>query len=213
MKINYIFIGLLAFAVGIGIARYNMPNSDSGLETSDNGSSKRPVIPVKIGGDFTLMQDGKPVKLSDFQDQLVVMYFGFASCPDVCPTTLAVIASALRELTPEELQKVQPIFISIDPERDRGENLMAYASHFHPGFIGITGDADKVQKVANQYGAFFIKSQSDSGLGYTLDHTSETYLVSEGGKHVTALPHEMTINSLLTAMRAALDQKARFQQE
>lgn len=213
MKITYIFIGLLAFAVGIGIAIFNTPDSAPGLAGSDNSGIKRAVIPDKIGGDFTLMQDGRPVKLSDFQDQLVVMYFGFASCPDVCPTTLAIIASALRELTPEELQKVQPIFISIDPERDRGENLMAYATHFHPDFIGITGDADEVQKVANQYGAFFIKSQSDSALGYTLDHTSETYLVSGGGKHVTALPHEMTTSSLLTAMRTALEQKARFQQE
>ena len=206
MKITYIFIGLMACALGVGIAQYIMPNADPALETSGNGSSTGQVIPDKLGGNFTLMQADKPVELSDFQDKLVVMYFGFASCPDVCPTTLTVIASALRELTPEELEKVQPIFISVDPERDQGENLMAYATYFHPGFIGITGAADEVQKVANQYGAFFFKSQSDSAMGYTIDHTSETYLVSEGGKHLTILPHEMTSDSLLDAIRTRLQQ-------
>lgn len=206
MKITYIFIGLLACALGAGIARYMMPNAGPVLESSSNVSTTGQVIPDKLGGNFTLMQAGKPVELSDFQDKLVVMYFGFASCPDVCPTTLAVIASALRKLTPEELENVQPIFISIDPERDQGENLMAYATYFHPGFIGITGDAVEVQKVANQYGAFFFKSQSDSAMGYTIDHTSETYLVSEGGEHVTALPHDMTSDSLLDAIRTRLQQ-------
>ena len=206
MKISYIFIGLLACALGVGIAQYIMPNSDPALETSGNDITAGQVIPDKLGGNFTLLQDDKPVELSDFQDKLVVMYFGFASCPDVCPTTLAVIASALRNLTPEELEKVQPIFISVDPERDQGENLMAYATYFHPGFIGITGGVDEVQKVANQYGAFFFKSQSDSAMGYTIDHTSETYLVSEGGKHMTALPHEMTSESLLDAIRTRLHQ-------
>lgn len=204
MKITYIFIGLLACALGVGIAQYIIPNADPAHEFSGSGSTTGQVIPDKLGGNFTLMQADQPVELSDFQDKLVVMYFGFASCPDVCPTTLTVIASALRKLTPEELENVQPIFISIDPERDQGENLMAYATHFHPSFIGITGGADEVQKVANQYGAFFFKSQSDSAMGYTIDHTSETYLVSEGGKHVTALPHEMTGDSLLDAIRTRL---------
>src|SRR5690554_8002578 len=120
MKITYILIGLVAFALGIGIAQYNMPDPE--LEASANNSMKRAVIPEKLGGDFTLMQGDKPVKLSDFHDKLVVMYFGFTSCPDVCPTTLAIIATALRELAPEEMDKVQPIFISIDPQRDQGEN-------------------------------------------------------------------------------------------
>ena len=107
MKITYIFIGLLACALGVGIAQYIMPNADPAHEFSGSGSTTGQVIPDKLGGNFTLMQADKPVELSDFQDKLVVMYFGFASCPDVCPTTLTVIASALRKLTPEELENVQ----------------------------------------------------------------------------------------------------------
>lgn len=204
MKIIHVIIGIVALALGIGIAQYFLPHSQPVLETGANGGVRVPVIPNKIGGNFTLMQDDKQVELRDFRGKLVVMYFGFASCPDVCPTTLAIIASALRELTPAELEKVQPIFISVDPERDQGEQLMAYATHFHPSFIGITGTTDEVQKVAHQYGAFFIKSESDSALGYTIDHTSSTYLISKNGKYVTVLPHNMTRDDLLDTIRAGL---------
>lgn len=205
MKTTLIFIGLLAFALGIGIARYYLPHSDSALDTSGNGNTRVPVTPGKFGGDFTLMQGDKPVKLSDFRGKLVVMYFGYASCPDVCPTTLAIIASALRQLTPEEMERVQPLFISIDPERDQGEKLMAYATYFHPSIIGITGTPDQVQKVANQYGGFFIKVESESALGYLVDHTSKTYLVSKDGQYVTILPHDITSDDVLSAIQAGLN--------
>lgn len=204
MKTTYVFIGLLAFALGIGIAQYYLPHSEPALDTSGNSNTRVPVTPDKFGGDFTLKQDDQPVKLSDFRGKLIVMYFGYASCPDVCPTTLAIIASALRELTPKELEKVQPIFISVDPQRDQGENLAAYASHFHPSFIGITGTEDEVQKVANQYGAFFIKVESDSAMGYLVDHTSKTYMVSQDGKYVTILPHDMIRDDVLNAIRSGL---------
>ncbi len=204
MKISLVLIGLLAFALGIGIARYYMPDSDPVLDTSGNSNTKVPVTPGRFGGDFTLLKEDQAVKLSDFRGKLVVMYFGYASCPDICPTTLAIIASALRELAPEELEKVQPIFISVDPQRDQGEKLTAYASYFHPSFIGITGTEDEVQKVANQYGAFFIKVESDSAMGYLVDHTSKTYLVDQDGKYVTILPHDMTRDDVLNAIRSGL---------
>jgi protein SCO1/2 len=121
MKKSIIFIGLLAFALGIGVAQYYRSQSSPDLENNDDGYTKVKVTEGKFGGDFTLFQGDKPVSLSDFHGKLVVMYFGFASCPDVCPTTLTIIASALRQLTPEELETVQPVFISIDPERDQGE--------------------------------------------------------------------------------------------
>jgi protein SCO1/2 len=204
MKKTIIFIGLLAFALGIGFAQYYLPPSSPDLEISADGYTKVKVTEGKFGGDFTLFQGDKPVRLSDFHGQLVVMYFGFASCPDVCPTTLTIIASALRQLTPEELEAVQPVFISIDPERDQGEKLTAYATYFHPGFIGITGTPDEVQKVANQYGGFFIKVESDSALEYLVEHTSKTYIISKNGQYVSILPHDMTADVALNAIRNGL---------
>ena len=204
MKKAIILIGLLAFAMGIGIARYYMPQSGPDIETNTDGYTKVKMVEGKFGGDFTLFQGDKPVSLSDFHGRLVVMYFGFASCPDVCPTTLSIIASALKQLTPEEMENVQPIFISIDPERDQGEKLDAYATHFHPGFIGITGSPDEVQKVANQYGGFFVKVESDSALEYLVEHTSKTYVISKDGKYVSILPHDMTRDVALSAIRSGL---------
>ena len=204
MNKTIILIALLAFALGIGMAWYYLPQSDPDLETSTDGYTKVRMTEGKFGGDFTLYQGDTPVSLSDFQGQLVVMYFGFASCPDVCPTTLSIIASALRQLTPEELESVQPVFISIDPERDQGEKLDAYATYFHPGFIGITGTPDEVQKVINQYGGFFIKAESDSALGYLVEHTSKTYIISKDGQYVSILPHDMTSDLALTAIRSGL---------
>ena len=204
MNKTIILIALLAFALGIGMAWYYLPQSGPDLETSTDGYTKVRMTEGKFGGDFTLYQGDTPVSLSDFQGQLVVMYFGFASCPDVCPTTLSIIASALRQLTPEELESVQPAFISIDPERDQGEKLDAYATYFHPGFIGITGTPDEVQKVINQYGGFFIKAESDSALGYLIEHTSKTYIISKDGRYVSVLPHDMTSDLALTAIRNGL---------
>ena len=204
MKKTIIVIGLLAFALGLGIARYYLPQSSPDLETNTDGYTKVKMTEGKFGGDFTLYQGDKPVRLSDFQGKLVVMYFGFASCPDVCPTTLSIIASALRQLTPEEMETVQPVFVSIDPERDQGEKLDAYATYFHPGFIGITGTPDEVQKVANQYGGFFVKVESDSVMEYLVEHTSKTYIVSKDGKYVSILPHDMTSDVALNAIRSSL---------
>ena len=199
-----ILIALLAFALGIGLARYYMPQSGTDIESNTDGYTKVKMTNGKFGGDFTLYQGDTPLKLSDFHGKLVVMYFGFASCPDVCPTTLSIIASALRQLTPEELESVQPVFISIDPERDKGEKLDAYAAYFHPDFIGITGTPDEVQNVINQYGGFFIKAESDSAMGYQVEHTSKTYIISRDGQYVSILPHDMTSDLALNTIRGDL---------
>jgi protein SCO1/2 len=205
MNKTIILIGFLAFILGIGLARFYLSDSGDDLEVNTEGYSTVKMTEGKFGGDFTLYQEDKPVKLSDFGGKLVVMYFGFASCPDVCPTTLTIIASALRKLSPQELEQVQPVFISIDPERDQGEKLTAYATYFHPGFIGITGTPGQVQKVANQYGGFFVKVESDSALEYLVEHTSKTYVISKDGQYVSILPHDMTVDLALQAIRRGLE--------
>jgi protein SCO1/2 len=110
----------------------------------------------------------------------------------------------LKTLSAAELAQVQPIFISVDPERDTGDNLMKYAQHFHPNLIGITGTADEVQQAARQYGAFYAKVQSNSAMGYLIDHTSNTYLISKAGQFVTILPHDMTPDTVAAGIRQEL---------
>lgn len=207
MKKSTLFIALMAFAVGIFAAQQFAGRGSTPLMlTPDNGAGNT-VVPVadgKFGGDFTLQNAaGEPVTLSGFQGKTVVMYFGYASCPDVCPTTLSIISAALKELPPEQAATVQPIFISVDPARDQGEKMQSYAQHFFPSFIGLTGSEDEVLKVAGQYGAFFNKVDSDSALGYLVDHTSKTYLISRDGKFVNILPHDMTKDMLLANLQEA----------
>ena len=140
-----------------------------------------PVTGKSFGGDFTLQSGDKTIKLSDYEGKVVLVYFGYASCPDVCPTSLAMLGAGLRQLTAEEVAQVQGIFISVDPERDQGEKLQQYAEHFHPNFIGATSTLPELRKIARQYGAFFEKSETQSAMGYLVDHTSKSYVIGRDG--------------------------------
>lgn len=204
LKKTPILIALFAFVVGIITAQYLLSAKPSPSPASVQTGTRVPVVAGTFGGDFTLTQQGKPVKLSDFQDKVVMVYFGYSSCPDICPTSLAIISAGLKTLTAEELAQVQPIFISVDPERDGGDTLMNYAQHFHPNLIGITGTAAEVQQATRQYGAFYAKVPSKSAMGYLVDHTSNTYLISKAGKFVTILPHNMTPATVAESIRQEL---------
>ena len=115
--------------------------------------------------------------LSRFQGRLVLIYFGYTSCPDICPTTLTVIKQAVQELQ-DSGEKVQVLFISVDPERDSVEQMKTYLEFFDPGFIGLWGKLDQIQKVAKKFGAFFIKNEeTQSALGYLISHTGYVYLL------------------------------------
>jgi protein SCO1/2 len=147
----------------------------------------------RLGGDFTLQSLAGPVSLSDFRGQAVVIYIGYASCPDVCPTALAVLSQALKALTPEQREQVQGIFISVDPERDTLEHLDRYSRFFSDRIVGVTGSREEIDAVVRQYGAFYRKVQlDDSAMGYAVDHSSRLYLVAPDGQLVGTLLHNST---------------------
>ena len=178
------------------------------LNTSDQPQSTlTPIAGKSFGGDFTLKTgDGKSVSLSDYRGKVVLMYFGYASCPDVCPTSMALLGTALKRLEAEEVAQIQGLFISVDPERDQGEKLTAYAQYFHPNFTGVTGTLTELKQVAKQYGIFFGKAdESSSSLGYLVDHSSRTYVIGKEGQLAHLLPHDKTIPEVVTAIRAALN--------
>ncbi len=138
---------------------------------------------VSIGAPFTLTdQDGHRRRSSEFAGRSMLIYFGYATCPDVCPTTLALMADALAKADPEG-KLVVPIFITIDPERDTPSVLKPYVRSFGPNFIGLTGDLKTVTKVASDYRVYFHKQPLPGG-GYGLDHTSVIYLMGPDGKFV-----------------------------
>ncbi|MBM3114944.1 SCO family protein [Jeongeupia naejangsanensis] len=133
-----------------------------------------------FGGDFTLTaQDGKPRKLSDFNGKAVALFFGYTQCPDVCPTTMVELKDVMKQLGPDA-DKVQVLFVSVDPARDTNAVLAQYVPAFDPRFIGLTGSKADVNKVAEQYKV--IVQQQGSGANYTVDHSAGTYLIDKHGK-------------------------------
>jgi len=160
-----------------------------------------------MGGDFTLQSAQGPVSLSDFRGQVVLLYFGYTSCPDICPTSLGALSAALKQLSPEELARVQPIFISVDPERDTPEKMVDYVHYFHPKMIGVTGSLPELRRLAERYGAYFRKAGvEDSSLGYAVDHSSVIYVVDENGVLVDMIQHSGSPKTILQRLRRALAQ-------
>lgn len=141
------------------------------------GSQLDPPAPVP---DFELMADnGQPFRLSESSSDITLVYFGYTFCPDVCPLTMADVRQALAQLGPAERERVQVIFISVDPERDTPEVLARYLSAFDPTFIGLTDDFEKTQEVMKPFGAFAEKeSVEDSAAGYLVSHTARLYLLN-----------------------------------
>ncbi|MBE9535716.1 MAG: SCO family protein [Proteobacteria bacterium] len=134
------------------------------------------------GGDFTLQAAEGPFSLHDMKGKVVLIFFGYTSCPTACPTSLETMAEAFSRLSVEELERVQGVFISFDPERDTVDELKEYAGYFHPNIIGMSGKIEEVKEVAGRYGAFFIKAlQEESEMGYGFSHSTETYLVADNG--------------------------------
>ena len=124
--------------------------------------------------------NGKMRSLADFKGKVVVVFFGFTHCPDACPTTLAELSQVMRELG-ADADKVQVLFVTVDPERDTPAVVGQYASSFHPSFLGLSGDLEATTRVAKEFKVFFQKQPSKSG-GYSVDHSAGTYFYDRQGR-------------------------------
>ncbi len=167
-------------------------------------SHDTPSSTLPEGGDFTLQSAAGPLSLSDYRGKVVLLYFGYTSCPDICPTSLTLMRIALSQLSADELARVEGIFISVDPERDTPERLAQYSSHFHANIKGVTGSKAEIDEVARRYGAIFQRVEGDSAMGYTVDHSSVTYVIDQQGKLSASLPHGASPEMILQAVRELL---------
>ncbi len=141
-----------------------------------------------VGGAFVLSEpEGRRVALADFRGKLVLLYFGYATCPDVCPTDLAIIGQALRDLG-DAGDQVQPVFVTLDPERDTPVVLREYAAAFHPRFVALTGTEGEIRRVATDYKVFFEKVPLPGTKTYVIDHTAYTFLLDREGRFVSLFP-------------------------
>ena len=157
-----------------------------------------------IGAPFTLTDPhGKRVSLADFRGKVVLLYFGYTYCPDVCPTDLLVIAQSLKSLG-KDVEQVQPIFITLDPARDTRELLRGYAVAFHPRIIALTGSDVEIRRVATAYKVFFEKVTPPESGTYFIDHSAFTFLLDRSGKYVLFFPPGTPPNRMAAKVREQL---------
>lgn len=141
--------------------------------------------------DFALVDfNGVPRTLADYRGQVVMLYFGFVQCPDVCPTALARAVEVLQLLGPAAAPQVQLLFITVDPERDTPELLQEYMAAFDPSFVALTGSLEQIKATADAFRVYFKKVPT--GSTYTMDHTALTYLFDPKGQIRVAMRHEQT---------------------
>jgi protein SCO1/2 len=168
-----------------------------------HGTQFEPVRPV---ADFTLTnQDGQPVRLSDYRGKLVVLFFGYTHCPDVCPTTLARLNQVMRALG-DEAKAVQVLFVSVDPERDTPAVLKRFLSHFNPTFVGLTGQAEAVAAVNTVFGVYVNQEEVGSAAGYLVTHTARLYVIDRQGRLVLTYPADAQVEDIVADLKHLLEE-------
>ena len=147
---------------------------------------------------------GKPRTLADFQGKVIVLFFGFTQCPDICPTTLAEMAKVVKELGPDG-SKVQVLFVSVDPERDTQALLSQYVTAFNPTFLELRGDADATLKAAKEFKVYVQKQPPKNG-NYSVDHSAGTFVLDQRGQLRLFAQHNAGAQALIADIRTLLKQ-------
>jgi protein SCO1/2 len=182
-----ISLGLLLAAMALAGAWYfgDLPLGRS-LEQAASG---KPAI----GGPFELVdQEGRTRRDEDFHGRYMLIYFGYTYCPDICPTTVAQMTQALdllAEEDPRRAERVVPVFITVDPERDTVEALADYAPLFHPELVALTGTAEQVADAASAYRVFYQRVESEEASDYLMDHSSFIFVMDPEGDYLTHFNH------------------------
>jgi protein SCO1/2 len=147
--------------------------------------------------------DGKPRSLGDFRGKLVVLFFGYTHCPDICPTTLADAAAALKTMG-ADAARVQVLFVTVDPERDTPEVLAKYVPAFDPAFLGLWGDEAATQRAAKEFKIFYEKRAGGAAGAYTIDHSAQSYILDAQGRLRLVIRHDRIAQDLAADLRQLL---------
>jgi len=188
--------------VGIAAAIAVFPEARQKLLPFSNSEVSGKAL---VGGPFALVDDaGKRVTDKDYRGRYMLVFFGFTSCPDICPAGLQLISAVLDKLGPKA-NRVTPIFVSVDPERDTPQKLAAYVKNFNPHLVGLTGTPEEIAAVAKAYKVFYQKVPNESApADYGMDHTSIIYLMDPNGEFVTHFTPTTTVDAMTAKLEKLL---------
>ncbi len=177
----------------------------AGLATSALAQTPDPLAD-RFGGPFSLVaQDGRRISDMDFRGRFMLVYFGYTHCPDVCPVDLFTLGEAMKMLGPLA-DRAQPLFITVDPERDTPELLGDYVASFHPRLLGLSGSEAEVAAAVRAYKVHRVKyTPANNPTSYGIDHSSLTYLMGPDGKFRTLVPHNTTPERMAAILRPYLE--------
>ncbi len=188
----------IGMSIGLAIGLTSL-SSPSFADSKQTGTTQT----VTTGGRFMLKDHTGRVRTDqDFQGKFMLLYFGYTYCPDICPTSLQTITHAL-DLLGKDADIIQPVFISVDPERDTVAVLRDYVGAFHPRLIGLTGSQVAINSVAKKFRVKFAKVADAGGINddYVVDHTSSVFLMGIDGKFVTRFSHATTAKQMAAKLR------------
>ena len=189
-------LSVLAIALAIAGAAFYLTSGRNGPMVSGT---------ALVGGPFSLVnQDGRRVTEKDFLGKYILVFFGFTYCPDVCPTELQVMSAALDELGTAG-NDIQPVFVSIDPERDTPEVIKQYVGNFHPRVVGLTGSAEEIATIARAYRVYYKKAASSGASeDYEMDHSTTIYLMDRQGRFRKHFGYTTDAKGLAQDLREAM---------
>jgi protein SCO1/2 len=187
----------VALVAATGVVAFRVVSSRGG---ELHGTLLEPPLPA---ADFTLTSAAGPVRLADLEGKVVVLFFGYTFCPDVCPTTMVRLGQVM-ELLGRDAERVQVVMITVDPERDTPERLAEYTRAFHPSFIGLTGTPEEIARVAAAYGIYHAKAAGSEATGYLVDHSSTTTVVDRRGGVRLLWPFNVPTEGLAADLKVLL---------
>ena len=195
------FAGGIAVAAGGWLFAAQDPPQRSAAELMDVLMWNR----EPVGGPFALIDhNGQRRTDTDFRGKLMLIYFGFTFCSDVCPTDLLAVAGTMDQLGPAS-EALQPLFITVDPEKDRPEQLKEYVKLFHPSLIGLTGDASQIRKLTSAYKVYYAKTQPSRPFDPGIDHAGYVYLMGRDGEYLGFFPPGTSVDRMADAIRPLVE--------
>jgi protein SCO1/2 len=172
---------------------------------ADASQFKGTMMPASIPApNFTFTDaEGQEVQLSDYLGQIVLLYFGYTFCPDVCPTTLSDLKRVQNQVD-ESGENVQMIMITVDPERDTPDKIAEYVAHFHPTFVGLSGTKKAIDEAADGYGVYYEKHEGTPATGYLVDHTARVFVIEPDGTHRLSFGFGTPVEDIVADLRLLL---------